>query len=227
MPLAGLVFLIIEDMYLGIGIILYYLIGSIPTAYIFGKLLKGIDIRQYGSGNVGATNAMRVLGKGIGITVLALDIVKGFLPLLLMGDFFALKLSQLNPEITYILLGVSCICGHNWTIFLNFKGGKGIASTLGVLLALSLKIQGLGLIIALVLLTWIFVFAINRIVSLASITAAICLPLYIILFRSHFYYGQRTTMIIAGVLLSIFTIYRHKANIQRLMEGKEKKIEFR
>jgi glycerol-3-phosphate acyltransferase PlsY len=213
-------------MWLIIGLSVNYLIGSIPTAYIFGKLLKGIDIRQYGSGNVGATNAMRVLGKGVGITVLALDIVKGFLPLLFMGDFFAVR-SPLSPEITYILLGVSCICGHNWTIFLNFKGGKGIATTLGVLLALSLKVQGLGIIIALALLTWILVFAINRIVSLASIIAAVCLPLYMILFRRSFDPGQWLTFIIACALLSVFTIYRHKANIQRLIEGKEKRIVFR
>ncbi len=209
-----------------IGIILHYLIGSIPTAYIFGMLLKGIDIREYGSGNVGATNAMRVLGKGIGITVLALDIVKGFLPLLLMGDFFAVR-TGLHPEITYIILGVSCICGHNWTIFLKFKGGKGIATTLGVLLALSLKVQGLGMIIGLVLLTWIIIFAVNRIVSLASIIAAICLPLYMIIFRENFAFGQKLTMIIAGVLLAAFTIYRHKANIGRLMQGSEKRINFR
>jgi len=213
-------------MYLAIGIVLNYLIGSIPTAYIFGRLLKGIDIRQYGSGNVGATNAMRVLGKGVGITVLALDIVKGFLPLLLMGDFFASGV-RLSSEITYIILGVSCICGHNWTIFLNFKGGKGIATTLGVLLALSLKIQGLGLIISLALLTWILVFAINRIVSLASIIAAACLPLYMVLLNRNFDPAQRLTLITAGILLSIFTIYRHKPNIQRLMEGKEKRIDFR
>lgn len=223
-----LLFIVIPEIFSQphIIVILNYLIGSVPTAYIFGRLLKGIDIRQYGSGNVGATNAMRILGKGVGITVLALDIVKGFLPLLLMGDLFAGRL-PVNREISYIILGVSCICGHNWSIFLKFKGGKGIATTLGVLLALSLKIQGLGLIIALVLLTWALVFAINRIVSLASVIAAACLPLYMILFRSNFNYGQQATLIAAGVLLSFFTIYRHKANIQRLIEGKEKKIELR
>jgi glycerol-3-phosphate acyltransferase PlsY len=185
-------------MWIVLGIIINYLIGSIPTAYIFGRLLKGIDIRQYGSGNVGATNALRVLGKSAGITVLALDIVKGFLPLLLWGDFFAARTAWIDPEIVYIILGVSCICGHNWTIFLNFKGGKGIATTLGMLLAIAVKIAGLGLIIGLVLLIWVGTFLISRIVSLSSLVAASC-----------------------------FTIYRHKSNIQRLRQGKESKIRFR
>lgn len=201
------------------GIIINYLIGSIPTAYIFGRILKGIDIRQYGSGNVGATNAMRILGKGAGITVLALDIVKGFLPLLLMGDFFAIR-SGLNPQIAYILLGVSCICGHNWTIFLQFKGGKGIATTLGMLLALAVKIQGLGLVILLVVLVWLVCFLICRIVSLSSIIAAVSLPILMILVH------QQAIMIIAGTLLGAFTIYRHKSNIRRLIEGKEARIKF-
>ncbi|MDD4941506.1 MAG: glycerol-3-phosphate 1-O-acyltransferase PlsY [Candidatus Omnitrophica bacterium] len=202
------------------GIIINYLIGSIPTAYIFGRLLKGIDIRQYGSGNVGATNALRVLGKGAGITVLALDIVKGFLPLLFMGDFFASR-SCLDPQIVYILLGVSCICGHNWTIFLHFKGGKGIATTLGMLLALAVKIPGLGLVIGLAVLVWAVTFIIHRIVSLSSIIAAIALPMLMILFK------QQSIMITASIFLSAFTIYRHKSNIKRLMEGKEAKIKFK
>jgi acyl phosphate:glycerol-3-phosphate acyltransferase len=208
-------------MWIVFGILINYLIGSIPTAYIFGRLLKGIDIRQYGSGNVGATNALRVLGKGAGITVLALDIVKGFLPLLLWGDFFALRTAWITPEIVYIILGVSCICGHNWTIFLNFKGGKGIATTLGMLLAIAVKIPGLGLVIGLVLVVWIISFVISRIVSLSSLIAAVALPIFMIIFR------QPLTLIIASILLSCFTIYRHKSNIQRLRQGKETKIRFR
>jgi len=207
-------------MWIILGIIINYFIGSIPTAYIFGRLLKGIDIRQYGSGNVGATNALRVLGKGIGITVLAIDIVKGFLPLLLWGDFFAAR-TPVNPEIVYIILGVSCICGHNWTIFLNFKGGKGIATTLGMLLAMAVKIPGLGLVIGLVLIIWVITFMISRIVSLSSIVAAVTLPLFMIIFR------QSLILIIASLLLSCFTIYRHKSNIQRLRQGKESTIRFK
>jgi acyl phosphate:glycerol-3-phosphate acyltransferase len=207
-------------MWIILGIIINYFIGSIPTAYIFGRLLKGIDIRQYGSGNVGATNALRVLGKGIGITVLAIDIVKGFLPLLLWGDFFAMR-TPLDPEIVYIILGVSCICGHNWTIFLNFKGGKGIATTLGMLLAMAVKVHGLGLIIGLVLLIWVITFVISRIVSLSSIVAAGTLPVFMTFFR------QPLTLIIASLLLSCFTIYRHKSNIQRLRQGKESTIRFK
>jgi len=207
-------------MWIVAGILINYLIGSIPTAYIFGRLLKGIDIRQYGSGNVGATNALRVLGKGTGFTVLALDIVKGFLPLLLWGDFFALR-TPLTPEIVYIILGVSCICGHNWTIFLNFKGGKGIATTLGMLLAIAVKVSGLGMVIGLVLLVWLSVFLLSRIVSLSSLVAAVSLPVFMIVFR------QPLAITIAGILLCLFTFYRHKTNIQRLREGKESIVHFR
>jgi glycerol-3-phosphate acyltransferase PlsY len=103
-----------------LGILVSYFIGSIPVAYLFGRLLKGIDIREFGSGNVGATNALRVLGKGAGITVLVLDILKGFIAVVFLGNFVAIKAGI--PEVTTrILLGLSCICGHNWTIFLRFE----------------------------------------------------------------------------------------------------------
>lgn len=101
-----------------------YLLGSIPTAYIFGRLLKGIDIRDFGSGNVGATNALRVLGKPVGITVLIIDILKGVLAVALLGNLLSAKVSFLPPEILRVMSGLCAIAGHNWTIFLNFKGGK-------------------------------------------------------------------------------------------------------
>lgn len=106
------------------GIIISYFIGSIPTAFIFGRLLQGIDIRKFGSGNVGATNAIRVLGKRVGIAVLILDILKGVISILLVQEI-ASRIN-ISPEILRILSGVSCICGHNWTIFLNFKEGKAL-----------------------------------------------------------------------------------------------------
>lgn len=203
-----------------IAIIISYLIGSIPTAYIFGRLLKGVDIRKFGSGNVGATNAMRLLGRGPGITVLALDIFKGLAVVLFLGNFLAQRVSYLPQETLRIILGLSCIAGHSWTVFLRFKGGKGIATSLGVLLALAIKIPGLKIILLLLVLSWLLVFALTRIVSLASILSAILLPVYALLFR------QAPAFIIASIMLSVFVILRHRSNLRRLRQGKEPRLKF-
>lgn len=201
------------------GIIISYFIGSIPTAFIFGRLLQGIDIRKFGSGNVGATNAIRVLGKRVGIAVLILDILKGVISILLVQEI-ASRIN-ISPEILRILSGVSCICGHNWTIFLNFKGGKGIATTLGVLIGLALKTPGLGVILLLLVLFWLLVFAFFRIVSLASIASALLLPLATVIFK------QSQVIIWASALLAFFVLLRHESNIIRLFQGKESRLSFR
>ena len=202
------------------GIIISYLVGSIPTAYIFGRLLRGIDIRKFGSGNVGATNALRVLGKGPGITVLILDIFKGLLPVFLLGSFIYPR-SNIALDAVLVILGIFCIVGHNWTIFLGFKGGKGIATTLGVLIALAIKIPGLEKVLAMAILTWLSIFLIFRIVSLASIVSALTLPLYLIFFN------QSIQMLTSGIVLAAFVILRHKANLVRLFQGKESKLSFK
>jgi glycerol-3-phosphate acyltransferase PlsY len=202
------------------GIAISYLVGSIPTAYIFGRVLKGIDIREFGSGNVGATNALRLLGKGPGITILFLDILKGLLPVVFLGNFIQPRTS-LNPQIIFILLGIACIIGHNWTIFLNFKGGKGIATSLGVLLGLAVNIPGLGPVLGLVLLIWLVVFTLSRIVSLSSLVSALSLPVFMLIFK------QSKIMISATMILSIFVILRHKSNIVRLYHGQETRLKFK
>lgn len=202
-----------------LGLLISYLVGSIPTAYILGRVLKGIDIRKFGSGNVGATNAFRVLGKGPALAVLSLDILKGFLPVVLLGNLLAAKAPFiLDKNLVRILLGLSCVSGHNWTIFLGFKGGKGIATTFGVLLGLSLKVSGLKLIIGLVILTWFLVFVIARIVSVASVLAGIALPLYMLIFK------QSQILISASILLCLFVILRHKTNLKRVFRGQESRL---
>jgi len=201
-----------------IGIVFSYLLGSIPTAYIFGRVLKGVDIRQFGSGNVGATNALRLLGKGPGITVLILDIIKGFIPVFLFGNFISARTNFIDNETMRLILGISCVCGHNWTVFLQFKGGKGIATTLGVLIGLSAVSSSLRLILGLLILTWIVVFLIARIVSLASVIGAAALPVYAIIFR------QTPVLIFFSILLSAFVIYRHKSNLKRILAGQEKRL---
>ena len=200
------------------GILISYLIGSIPTAYIFGRLLKGIDIRKSGSGNVGATNALRVLGKPAGIAVLVLDILKGFTAVFFLGNIIAARITGISDITARLLLGFCCICGHNWTIFLRFKGGKGMATTLGVLLGLAVKVAGIKVVFALVILTWLVVFAITRIVSLASILSGIGLPLYMFLLK------QPRILIYSSVSLSILIILRHKSNLKRLFQGKEPRL---
>ena len=195
-----------------LGILISYLVGSIPWAYIFGRLLKGIDIRQFGSGNVGATNALRVLGRGPGIVVLVLDILKGVLTVVILGQ----------TEILSIVFGLCCICGHNWTVFLKFRGGKGVATTLGVLLGLAIKIQGLGLILGLLVITWFSVFVFSKIISLSSVVTAIVFPVYTVLFKR--FLKQPNVLICLSIILSILIILRHKSNLKRLLQGKEPRI---
>lgn len=203
------------------GIITSYLFGSIPTAYIFGRLLKGIDIRRFGSGNVGATNAFRVLGRGTGVVVLLLDILKGFITVSLLGNLIYSHSQVLAEEPLRILLGVSCVCGHNWTLFLNFKGGKGIAATFGVLIGLSLKISGLKYILILTILTWIIVFVVSRIISISSVAAAIALPVFVISFR------ESGTLKLLSIVLCCLVILRHWPNLKRFSQGKEPRLNLR
>lgn len=198
-----------------------YIIGSIPTAYIFGRLLKGIDIRKFGSGNIGATNAWRILGKPVGVSVLVLDILKGFIPVVFLGNFLASRIILADKTILPILLGLSCICGHNWTLFLGFKGGKGVATTLGVLIGLSIKIPELRLILILLILTWVFIFALARIISIASVLTSILLPIYTVIFK------QSKVVISLSILLCIFSILRHLPNIKRIIRGKESRLTFK
>jgi glycerol-3-phosphate acyltransferase PlsY len=195
--------------------VITYLLGAIPTAYLFGKILRGIDIRQYGSGNVGATNAFRVLGKIPGALVLLIDVAKGILALTLIGNMFGLV-----DVIQRILLGLIVVAGHNWTIFLKFKGGKGIATSLGVLIGLTIQYPSLHMVLLACLVGWIGVFISSGYVSLASMIAAIILPLVMWLT------GQDLPLMILGVIFCIFVLFRHRINIQRLLAGKEHRVQF-
>lgn len=194
-----------------IGIIISYFVGSIPTAYIFGRALKGIDIRKFGSGNIGATNAFRVLGRGPGITVLLLDVLKGLVTVVVLAKFFP-------GELLWIIFGLTCVVGHIWTIFLGFKGGKGMATTLGVLLGLTFKIAGLKIVLGAAILIWLVTFIASKIVSLSSIVSAVSLPILAIVFR------QSAVLISLSIVLSALVILRHKPNIQRLLQGKEPRL---
>ncbi len=197
------------------SILVSYLIGSIPTAYIFGRLIKGIDIRQHGSGNVGATNAFRILGKGPGTVVLLIDIFKGAIVTSLVADLFGM-----TDPLARVFLGLVVVCGHNWTVFLNFKGGKGIATSLGVLIGLTIAIGSIRPVVLYTLLTWVVCFVISGYVSLASIIASVVLPILSLAFPQPF------AVVFLAIVLCVFVVFRHRPNITRLLEGKESQVRF-
>jgi len=193
---------------------LAYLLGSIPTSFIFTKVLKRTDIREHGSGNVGATNVFRVVGKIPAIIVLVIDILKGYVAVALIPVFFynSGAGSIIGIDLLKILLGVIVISGHVWSVFLKFKGGKGVATTAGVMAALAPMVLAGSVII------WVVVFSIVRIVSVASIAASIFLPIFALVFY------QSTYLVFFTVLLCVMGTYKHKANIKRLIRGEEKKL---
>jgi glycerol-3-phosphate acyltransferase PlsY len=196
-----------------VSVLAAYLVGAFPTAYVFGKVLKNIDIRQHGSGNVGATNVFRTIGKIPGIIVLIIDFLKGFLAVTLIP----LCLRTIAPEMiippyVYILLGAAAIAGHIWTVFLKFKGGKGVATTGGVMAGLAPGI------LAMCVIVWIVVFSIWRYVSLASIIAATALPVFAAI------QGRDISFIIFCAILCFVGVWSHRSNIERLIKGEEKKL---
>ena len=196
-----------------LGLIFSYCLGSIPTAYILTKLFKKIDIRTVGSGNVGATNAFRVLGKLPGILVLFIDIGKGLLATALLPDFLGLA-----KVIYRVIFGLIAVIGHIWTVFLKFKGGKGVATTLGVLVGLAIKVSGLGLVLVISLATWILVFFISGFVSLSSILTAVLSPIYMLIF------DQGIEVVSLGIILCLIIVSRHIPNIKRLLAGVEPRV---
>lgn len=192
---------------------LAYLLGSIPFGFLIAKA-KGIDIRTTGSGNIGATNVLRSVGKGWGILTLLLDALKGLLPAalapLLADRFFGLE----NGEIFSLGCGCAAILGHNFPIFLKFKGGKGVATTAGALIGIAPAALGVGLA------TFIVIFALSRMVSLGSIIAATAIPIAgWLLYRTD---GILIPTVLS--LLGILVIWRHRANISRIMQGTENRI---
>jgi len=197
-----------------------YLLGSIPFGFLAAKI-KGIDIRSVGSGNIGATNAMRVLGKPVGISVLLLDVLKGYVAVRCLtmmvvnfvGATFSLIIEPNDIQEIQIVAGIFAVLGHNYTCWLKFKGGKGIATTAGVYLALAPWALLVGLVV------FILAVLITRYVSVGSIAAAIALPATVwIMSPNNFLLGIVTTA------LGALAIYKHKSNLQRLMAGTENRL---
>ncbi len=195
---------------LALFLITGYLCGSVPVAFLSGKFLKNVDIRKEGSGNIGASNAFRVLGPWIGALVMAADIFKGFFPTylaglkLMHGDFF---------EVYLLAVGAAAVTGHMFPVFLNFRGGKGVATTGGVFLALAPRAAGLCVAL------WIVIVAVSRIASAGSLAAAVVLP-----FAVYYIEGASVLLTVVSFFMASIVIVMHRKNIKNLMAGSELKI---
>lgn len=186
--------------------ILGYFIGTISSSYLMGKFAGNIDIRKHGSGNLGATNTLRVLGLKAGIGVLLADFLKGMVATLI-GIWIGGKFGGL-------LGGLAAILGHNWPVFLGFKGGKGIATSLGLIFTLFPEIGAILLVLGIIIIIA------TRYVSLASLAGSVMFPILVAIFDYDPIY------IIISIVIGALAIYRHRSNIERLIKGNENKISF-
>ena len=193
--------------------VISYFIGSIPFGFIVARVAKGIDIRQAGSGNPGATNVWRVMGKKYGILVFILDMMKGFLPVLI----FDYVMSGQSRSLYTILCGVGVILGHTFPVFLGFKGGKAAATGCGVFLWLA----PLPLFISVA--AWLLTTFISRYVSLGSMVSTVVLIISIMLLNNE-PFGSGLSLTLFSIFISLFLIFRHKSNIKRIINGTENKI---
>ncbi|WP_029522395.1 glycerol-3-phosphate 1-O-acyltransferase PlsY [Persephonella sp. KM09-Lau-8] len=186
-------------------LIFTYLIGSIPFGYVVGKLF-GKDITKEGSGNIGATNVTRTIGKKAGILVLILDLLKGFIPVFFAKDYF-----HFEPKFIG-LVAVMAVVGHCFSVFMKFKGGKGVATGFGVLIALSVKVALITFIL------WLGVFLATGYVSLASIIATSFSWVMLGIIEQNLYYTW------AALIISLIIVMKHSSNIERLMKGTENRF---
>ncbi|MDK8179461.1 glycerol-3-phosphate 1-O-acyltransferase PlsY [Paenibacillus sp. UMB4589-SE434] len=188
-----------------IAILGSYLLGSISFSVLIAKWLRGIDIRHHGSGNAGATNTLRILGKGPAIGVLLLDALKGIT---------AVLIGHLVSDASWVAVacGIAAIIGHNWPVFFRFRGGKGIATTIGVLAMLAFVPALIAGMIAIAMIIW------KRYVSLGSLIFTGLTPVFILLFRMD------TSIFIGSLLLCAFAFYRHRTNIIKLVKGTENRL---
>ncbi len=194
-----------------------YLVGSIPTAIIYGRLARGIDIRQHGSGNAGATNVFRVLGWKAGLLVLLIDMGKGLIATLFIYSI-ALGSLSLSPELLKIIAGLTAVFGHIWTVFAHFKGGKGVGTGAGMIIGIIPGAVLAGIIV------FVIVVGLTRYVSLGSMLASLTIPLYLLVKKLIVGDPVSITLLIFGLFIPMLIIFTHRSNIGRLMVGTENKI---
>ena len=191
-----------------------YLLGSLPTGFLIGKYLKNIDLRTIGSGSTGATNVLRNVGKWPALFVFIVDVGKGLIAVIIAKEFANQDLIDSNQGYMEVIAGISAISGHIWPIWLKGKGGKAVATGLGMFLALSWKVglASFGI--------FLLVLAKSKFVSLSSISAAILLPIFM-----FFYVGNFTNpYFYISLIVALLVIWKHRTNINRLLNGKESKI---
>jgi glycerol-3-phosphate acyltransferase PlsY len=209
-------------------IILSYLIGSIPTSIIVSKAVKGIDIREHGSGNAGGTNVMRVLGWKHGLLVIILDALKGVLAVVVVArlHYGSMPFSNITPfddfTLVQIIAGIAAVIGHIWTVFAGFRGGKGIATALGMLL----MIITVDMLVAIGV--FILVVSISRYVSLGSILAAAAVPVTLVVRENIFHVNipGYDTLLPFVIAVSTLVIFTHRKNLIRIFNGSENKVRF-
>lgn len=209
-------------------VLLAYLAGSIPTSIIISKLVRGIDIREHGSGNAGGSNVFRVLGWKYGILVILLDALKGALAVIIVARLYldSFPFRNITPfddfTLVQIICGVSAVIGHIWTVFAGFRGGKGIATGLGVLIMI------VTIDMALALGIFFLVVSFFRYISLGSIAAAVAVPLILVIRENVFgidIQGYHTVLPFT-IALAVLVLYTHRKNIDRIFKGSESKISF-
>ncbi|MBI9072210.1 MAG: glycerol-3-phosphate 1-O-acyltransferase PlsY [Melioribacteraceae bacterium] len=207
-------------------ILLAYLVGAIPTSIIVSKLVKGIDIRQHGSGNAGGSNVFRVIGWKFGILTIVLDALKGVIAVVFISRLFSTTIPFSNQTpfddftIIQILAGLFAVIGHIWTVFAGFKGGKGIATALGFMLS----IVTIDMLLALVIFA--IVVSISKYISLGSLSAAFSIPIIMIVRENVFnvdIQGYHTILPFV-ICIALLVLYTHRANVSRLLAGNENQI---
>ncbi len=189
-----------------------YLVGAIPASYIAGRIIKSIDLRDHGSGNLGAANTFRVLGTKAALPVLLFDIGKGFVAVRYFSAFG-------GESVAYAILATFIvILGHNYSVFVRFSGGKGVGTAMGAFLALAWQAT------IMCVLLWVVVLLVSRIVSVASIVGAVFLPVAILVSDRVFGSDTHLAVLILSVAIAGLVIYKHRSNIVRLREGSERRI---
>lgn len=204
--------------------IIAYLIGSINFSIILSKKMAGFDLREKGSGNAGTTNMLRTVGKKAALLTLVCDILKGIVPVLLavlIGNIAKSFGAEIKAEYLAQIAGVSAIIGHTFPVFFGFKGGKGVASSLGLVLIINWQIGLICLVFALLIM------AVTRMVSLGSIATAILFPVLIIFGVGSEYYIVSGSYVVFSIILALIVIFNHRSNIKRILSGTENRLSFK
>lgn len=208
---------------LSLGLLAAYFLGSIPSAVWIGKSFYGVDVREKGSKNAGTTNTIRVLGLLPGLFVLGIDVFKGWLAVYL-AKFFGSSLAEMNHDyLVYyqLVIGIFAVIGHALPIFARFKGGKGVATMLGVVIGLFDKI------IPLVLAVFVIVFILTHYISVSSMSAAVSFPVFYSTCSIWLHYNINTVQLCFSVVVALFILWTHRKNIKRLIHHEEPKFKFK